>query len=133
MMAARCFRPAEQAERVNTLSRFNALAFCGWLLLVLMMVGALHTAREWVLDRFSSQEAHQQWGEWVEAAKQQASGNGPVQRRVPKSADPPVLLLMRDYYGTCLGMSLFLSTCLYGTFVWLLRGASTAKRSERPG
>ena len=49
--------------------------------------------------------------------------SGPVKRRVPKSAEPPALKLMRDHFGVCLGLSLVLSSVLFGTFMIFVRGA----------
>jgi len=46
-----------------------------------------------------------------------------VKRRAPKSAQPPALVLMRDYFAVCLGGALVLSTVLFATFMMLVRGA----------
>ena len=48
---------------------------------------------------------------------------GPVKRREPKSLEPPALVLMRDHFAVCLGLALLLSTVLFGTFMFFVRGA----------
>jgi hypothetical protein len=52
-----------------------------------------------------------------------AQGAGPVKRRVPGSLEPPALVLMRDHFAVCLGFALLLSTVLFGTFMFFVRGA----------
>jgi hypothetical protein len=46
-----------------------------------------------------------------------------VKRRAPKSAEPPALVLMRDYFAVCLALAIVLSTVLFGTFMFFVRGA----------
>ncbi len=67
---------------------------CGvtWGLLYARDVAAPH------LDNAAGQKA---WDDWRHDAAEQATGKGPVSRRVPKSAEPPLVLLMRDYFGVC--------------------------------
>ena len=51
----------------------------------------------------------------------------PVKRRVPKSAEPPALVLMRDYFAVCLAIAVVLSSVLFGTFMVLVRGAMSSR------
>jgi hypothetical protein len=61
------------------------------------------------------------------------SGDEPVLRKVPKSAEPPALVLMRDHFVVCLVGSLLLSSVLFGTFMIFLRGAlASHSRSPMP-
>jgi len=39
-----------------------------------------------------------EWTEFREAMKKQADRSGPVQRKVPKSEEPPELVWLRDYF-----------------------------------
>ncbi len=109
------------------MTRFVIVAVLGWCLLATVVVGGFLVARRAALVTFGSEAAHDQWEDWVEEARKQSVGQGPVQRRIPKSSEPPALLLMRDYFGACLGMALGIASCVYGTFVWLLHGASRRK------
>jgi hypothetical protein len=91
----------------------------GYLVLQVVLVGAMHKARDWASKNFSGPTAQLQWDEWVEAARRQSEGNGPVQRRVPKSKEPPVLVLLRDHFPVCVFGTWLFSTALYVTFTFL--------------
>ena len=73
--------------------------------------------------------AEAEWNRWrAEAAKEDGS-TGPVQRTVPKSNQPPLLILMRDYFpASLIGLLLPLSA-LYWFIAWLVRGVSAASES----
>ena len=101
-------------------------ASIGWLfayvaMLIVIVIG-LGKYRETALSTYSSKQADAQWQQWREAAEEMGRV-GPVQRRKPKSAEPPPLVLMRDHYAACLGISLLLSSCLFGTLMIVARGA----------
>lgn len=56
----------------------------------------LRCRSEWLaaLDR---PEAQAQWDEFRDAMRGQSGREGPVQRKVPKSAEPPLRVWLRDY------------------------------------
>jgi hypothetical protein len=106
-----------------------------WLILYLLVMGGglwgLHRARAWALELYeaSSSDADEQqeaWQEWRNAAAEQAAGKGPVMRRVPKSDQPPTLVLLRDYYTMCNAALLVFGSVLFGTFLFLVRGMLTS-------
>jgi hypothetical protein len=70
----------------------------------------------------ANEDSRRDWEAWREAVQESQSGTGPVQRRVPKSDEPPALVLMRDHFGVCLTIALVLSSILFGTFVLFARG-----------
>jgi hypothetical protein len=80
-------------------------------------------ARENAVETYGSDEAQTEWDQWRTDAKDMAMGAGPVKRREPKSLQPPALVLMRDHFAACLGLALLLSTVLFGTFMFFVRGA----------
>lgn len=102
------------------------------LLYSLLQIGVfwgLGRARQWTLDQYASEEAQKQWDRWVDEAQRQAEGDGPVARRVPKSKEPPALVLMRDHYPTCAAGAWLFSTLLFSVlsyFAWGLSRPSTA-------
>jgi hypothetical protein len=106
-------RPVSVASRIAWL-----MAFATWMALV---IGGVFYARSQALLTYGSQEAQVQWDRWREDAK--AMAGSPVQRREPKSAEPPALVLMRDYFAVCLIGAVLLSSVLFGTFMVLVRGA----------
>ncbi|HZL86746.1 MAG TPA: hypothetical protein VFB96_00100 [Pirellulaceae bacterium] len=97
-----------------------------WLVLYVAMlaavVGGLFYARQRAIAVYGTDRAEAQWNMWRKDVKQQEDGNGPVARQVPKSAEPPALVLMRDYFVVCVVIAIALSSVLFGTFVFLLRG-----------
>jgi hypothetical protein len=98
-----------------------------WLTLYVAMVaaiaGAMYRVRTTVTNVYGSESAQTDWDDWRTAAKDMASGDGPVKRREPRSGEPPALVLMRDHFAACLGLAVLLSSVLFGTFVFFLRGA----------
>ncbi len=97
-----------------------------WSLLYLIMVVAivvgLRSYRAMALATYGSAQADDQWQDWREAAEE-IGRSGPVQRDKPQSAEPPPLVLMRDHFPACLGISLLLSSCLFVCLMFTVRGA----------
>lgn len=91
--------------------------------LLAAIVGGLFYARQRALAIYGTDEAQEQWEAWREDAQEHAEGQGPVARRVPRSAEPPALVLMRDYFGVCVVIAVALSSVLFGTLVIFIRGA----------
>ena len=63
--------------------------------------------------------------------KKMADEPNVVQRRAPKSAEPPALVLMRDHFAACLAIAVLLSSVLFGTFMVLVRGALSSRHAPR--
>ena len=105
-----------------------------WALLYLAMLagiyGALSNYRQYAMEQYGTDSAEQEWQTWREAAAD-LSDDGPVNRRVPKSTEPPALVLMRDHFAACLGVSLLLSSCLFVWFMFTARGVM--KPVDLPG
>jgi hypothetical protein len=104
-----------------------SLTNTGWLLayvaILALVVSGVFYGRAQALAIYGSQEAQAQWDTWRDDAKQMSDGPGPVTRRVPKSAEPPALVLMRDHFAVCLAGSVLLTSVLFGTFMVFIRGA----------
>lgn len=88
-----------------------------------LVVAVMQYARQSILNSLDTAEAREQWQQWRDDAAKQAAGNGPVQRKIPKSGEPPALVLMRDHYTSCLAMMLLICTAMFGAFAFFLRGA----------
>ena len=105
--------------------RLTAANFA-WLIAYLVMVGCVSFALQWYRDvatnRYATEQAGAHWQEWRRAAAELGE-SGPVKRTMPKAAEPPALLLMRDYFGSCLAISLLLTSALFLWFMVALRGA----------
>lgn len=96
--------------------------------LYVTMLGALASgfvvARQRVLKTDSSEQSHANWQDWRDEAQRQQDGSGPVTRRVPKSAEPPSLVLLRDHFGTSLSILLVLSSALFFAIAIMVRGVT---------
>src|SRR5688572_6039113 len=107
--------------------RSALVCLTAYLALVAAVVSGMFYGRQQALAIYGTADAQAEWDAWRDKAKQLAEESGPVKRRVPKSAAPPALVLMRDYFGVCLGLALVLSTVLFGTLMLLVRGALTGR------
>lgn len=98
----------------------------GWLVGYIVMLAAivvgLGSYRESAMASYSTKTARTKWQDWRNAAGE-IGKDGPVEREMPKSVEPPPLVLMRDHFAACLGISLLLSSCLYVWFMFCARGA----------
>ncbi|MCA9119970.1 MAG: hypothetical protein H6822_29440 [Planctomycetaceae bacterium] len=86
----------------------------------LVMILAL--ARQSVIVSEGSASSLDDWQQWRHEAERQHTGEGPVARRVPKSSEPPSLVLLRDHFGTSLTILLVLSSALFFAMAFMLRG-----------
>ena len=87
-----------------------------------VLVWVLLAARQRVLTTESSPAARENWQAWRAEAKRQQDGNGPVTRRVPKSSEPPSLVLLRDHFVISFAILVVLSSALYFTIAIMVRG-----------
>lgn len=94
-------------------------AYCA---LMATIVGVMVRVRSAAMQSFGTEDAQAEWDAWRADAEEMSEGKGPVRRRPPQSAEPPALVLMRDHFGVCLGLALVLSSLLYGTAMFFLRG-----------
>ena len=102
-----------------------------YLLMVVGIIYGMVVARRRTLDEFGSVAAQQQWETWRNQATEESDREGPVQRRPSSSAEPPALVLMRDYFGVCLAFALAMSSMLYGALALMVVGA-VAKPDSSP-
>ena len=105
--------------------RQRYVSVCFFLLGYVITMAAIYygmlSAREDQRGR-SAGEAEAAWTEWREAAAEQASSEGPVQRKIPKSPLPPIRVLLMHHFGTMMAGALVFGSILYGIFCFLVRG-----------
>ena len=84
------------------------------------VVYGMYGARSHLLAVYGTEQAKGNWQNWRDAASADA---GPVERDEPASELPPAFVLMEHHFRTCLGFSLLLTTVLYVTLLFMIRGA----------
>jgi hypothetical protein len=94
----------------------------GYVLLLGAILWSLTAARKWALAELATPESIRQWEAWREDVRQQEQQSGPVRRRVPKSDEPPALVLMRDYFAVSLVGAVLFMTLLYWVIAWFAYG-----------
>ena len=86
-----------------------------------LLIAGFSNFRSWAKDTYATEAAQVQWQAWKSDVRNQADA-APVQRREPKSDQPPAIVLLFQYYWICLGITLVLSTVLFVVFMILVRG-----------
>jgi hypothetical protein len=104
------------------MKRSTLLFALGYLALVAAVVWSLRSAREWALTQLATPESIENWQTWRDDVKRQQTEPGPVARRIPKSAEPPGLVLMRDNFMVCFVGALVFTSLLYWVLAWFVRG-----------
>jgi hypothetical protein len=97
--------------------------FIAYVAMVAAVVGAVVRMRRAAIEVYGTPDAQAEWDAWRADAKKMAEQPNPVKRRVPGSAEPPAVVLMRDHFAVCLVLAIVLSSVLFGTFMVLVRGA----------
>lgn len=105
-----------------SLSPCLLVLIAGYMLLLGAIVWSLIAARKWALAELATPESIRQWEAWREDVRQQDKQSGPVRRRVPKTAEPPALVLMRDYFAVSLVGAVLFMTLLYWVISWFVYG-----------
>ena len=102
--------------------RTNVLMLTVYVILIAAMAGGLCLARSRVLGRLDADVSQQAWEQWRQEAERQSAGRGPVTRRAPTATEAPTVLLLRDHFGACLTLTLLISTVLFATLAFMIRG-----------
>jgi hypothetical protein len=97
-----------------------------WLVLyavwMTLLVGGLFWGRHTALRQYAGAQARSEWEDFRQEMAR-IGKEGPVERRMPKSDEPPALVLMRDYFGVSLAAALIFGTLLYVMLVGAIYGA----------
>jgi hypothetical protein len=99
------------------------LWIAGYAALLAGVVGGMLWVRQSVLTEFAKPESIADWQSWREDVIEGQASPGPVQRRVPKSLEPPALVLMRDYFTVSIVGATFFTSILYWIGAWFITGA----------
>jgi len=112
---------------------FAALVIACWLAAVAVPPLALVAWRDRRLAEVASPEAQAEWDAFRADMRQQSDRDGPVQRKVPKSAEPPELVWLRDYLGLAIAAWVTLIGVLGGFLAALALGMARAASAAEDG
>jgi hypothetical protein len=107
-----------------------SLWIAAYVAMVMTVVVGMFVARANILSEMSTPTATEEWNRWRAAAAEQDGTHGPVQRTVPKSNVPPLLLLMRDYFPASLVGALLPLSALFWFIAWLIHGVTQQSRAR---
>lgn len=82
-----------------TLRRPLIVAGVVWVAVMVAPPLALWQARDRWMERLERPEAQAAWDAFRRDMAEQTGRDGPVQRKVPKSPEPPLRVWLRDYFG----------------------------------
>lgn len=110
-----------------------------YLLCATGIVVATWRGRASAVATYDSASGQAGWQEWKDAARKMSdearkiSDEGATMgRRVPKSDEPPALILLRDHFGTSLAGMLLAFTAIFAVFMVLVRGAASTSSIAPP-
>ena len=115
--------------------RRSRLVTCGvvavWLATLVVppvIIAAWRTSR---LMELARPEVQAEWDAFREAMREQSGREGPVQRKVPKSPEPPERVWLRDYFALAVTAWVALVGVLGGFLGLLILGVASGGR-RRP-
>lgn len=114
-------------SRVTTI---NAALFFLYIVLMATVVWGMFAMRGWTERTYSTTVAQGEWQDFRDAVSDAVEEGGPVRRTVPKSEQPPGLVLLRDYFAQCLTIAVVLTSALFMTFAFMVRGVTIPDESD---
>jgi hypothetical protein len=112
-------------RRRVSVAAISALAAV-WLVILVGPPAALLAQRATWLAALERPEAQAGWDEFRDAMRAQTGREGPVQRKVPKSAEPPLRVWLRDYVWLAIAAWIVLGGTLGLCTAALIIGVATA-------
>jgi hypothetical protein len=103
----------------------------GWLLgyvaMVTLVIWSVLSARHWALTELATPASTAEWEAWRDDVRAEQGQPAPIQRRVPKSAEPPALVLTRDYFAVVMCGSVLFTSLVYWVLAWMIAGTLAAR------
>ncbi len=99
-----------------------------WIVAMVLPPAALSLWRAERLAELSTPEVQSEWDTFREAMRQESGTDGPVQRKVPKSDEPPELVWLRDFFWLAVAAWIALVGVLGGFVAILVVGVSGGTR-----
>ena len=105
-----------------------AVLLSTWMLTMIVPVLLLLSVRDRWLESLARPEVQENWESFREDMRKQSGLDGPVQRKVRKSDEPPARVWLRDYFWLAIAAWLVLGTTLFACFGVLFVGVSGTYR-----
>lgn len=100
----------------------TAVVLAAWLGAMLVPPVLLVRGRETWLKHWDRPETQSQWDAFRRDMRRQSGRDGPVQRKVPKSVEPPARVWLRDYFPLAVAAWVLFVGVLGGFFTLLATG-----------
>lgn len=110
-----------------------AVVITAWLAVVITPPAVLAWWRVGRLAALSDPTVQADWTIFRDAMKEQSDRSGPVQRKVPKSMEPPELVWLRDYFWLAVAAWVVLGGTLGGFLGIAVLGVAGAREPSGPG
>lgn len=103
-----------------------------WVLVVLGPPCLLYAWRGKRLAELATPQARAEWDAFRDDMRRQSGRDGPVQRKVPKSPEPPELVWLRDHAPLAVVAWVTLGGVLGGVLAGLLLGVARSATEQHP-
>lgn len=107
--------------------RLTLMVLLAWLAVVAAPPLGLARWRATRLAALSDPAVQEQWTAFREAMRTQSDRSGPVQRKVPKSVEPPELVWLRDYFWLAVAAWVVLGGVLGGFLALAVLGVAAGR------
>jgi hypothetical protein len=112
--------------------RFFAVWLATYLATMCAILWGLRQARQSVVAEAGSPAALAAWQDWAAETRKAPKPDQPVERRPVKSDEPPLLILMRDFFLPIEAVSLAVGSFLFAFIGFLAWGIARDRRSGGP-
>jgi hypothetical protein len=102
-----------------------------YLLILTSIIVGVFALRERLQVTLSTPQARADWEMWRKKAGEQSTDKGPVQRRIPRSAEPPALVLLRDHFAVVLSAAVLFGSLLFAMLMFAVRGVFASGRPAK--
>ncbi len=99
----------------------------GYLVTMAAILYGMISLRNKQLDQNNTATTQADWQQWRNEAARQSTGKGPVQRRVPKTINPPIMVLFSDHFSVIVIFSLLFGSAFYFMLYFFVHGTLTRK------
>lgn len=105
-----------------------------WIVAYVVFVAAVvlgvRKCREWTVTQLATPKSIADWQVWRKDVRRSQDQSPGVQRRVPKSSEPPALIMMRDHFVVSMLGAVLFSSALYWVLAWFVMGILGSKHGS---